>query len=131
MSDIKAIASQMKQIKAELEDAKIVASELQKEFDHLRKVTLPEAMEEEGIESVRVSGVGTVQLRSDAYVSIRTGMKEEAYQWLEDNEYGSLIAPYVQPSTLKAFCKEQIKEGVELPDDLFSFEPYTYAVITK
>jgi hypothetical protein len=125
------IATKMQAVKAELDELKAKTTELQKEFDELRKVKLPEAMEEAGMESARISGVGVVSLRTDAYVSIKGGKKEEAYRWLAEHGYEDLVTDYVQPSTLKAFAKEQYDQGRSLPEDLFSFNPYTYAAITK
>lgn len=125
------IALKMKNVKEQLDAKKKEATELQNEFDALRKHDLPEAMEEAGIESVRVKDVGTVSLRTDAYASIKGGMKEEAYRWLTEQGYGDLIQDFVQSSTLKAFMKEQTLAGVQFPDDLFKFDPYTYVAITK
>jgi hypothetical protein len=121
----------MAEVKRNLDEQKAVCSDLQKEFDELRKVKLPEAMEEAGLEKVTVTGLGTVGLRTDAYASIKSGFQAAAYQWLADNGHEDLVKEYVQPSTLKAFLKEQHANGESLPEELFSFNPYTYASITK
>ena len=68
---IKQLAEEMVNVRAKLDQAKAVAAELQKEFDDLRKVQLPEAMEAAGMESTRLPNIGTVSIRTDAYASIR------------------------------------------------------------
>ena len=128
---VAAVAKDMAAKKLELDECKKVQTVLQKEFDELRKVALPDAMEDAGLESVRITGVGTVSLRTDAYASIVSGQTAAAYQWLAENGHEDLVKEYVQPSTLKAFLKEQNVNGEILPEELFKFSPYTYASITK
>ena len=128
---IRLLAERMVTVKSALESAKAAVAELQKEFDDIRKFQLPEAMEAEGMESTRLPDVGTVSMRTDAYASIKGGCQDEAYQWLRDNGYGDIIKDFVHSSTLKAFLKEQFREGQELPELLFSFSPYSYVAITK
>ena len=128
---IKQLAEEMVNVRAKLDQAKAVAAELQKEFDDLRKVQLPEAMEAAGLESTRLPNIGTVSIRTDAYASIRGGQQDGAYQWMKDNGFGDLIKDFVHSSTLKAFLKEQFREGEDLPEEIFSFLPYSYVAITK
>jgi hypothetical protein len=128
---IKTLAERMVSIKSDLETAKKVVAELQKEFDSIRKFELPEAMEAEGMESTRLPNIGTVSMRTDAYAGIKGGCQDEAYQWLRDNGFGDLIKDFVHSSTLKAFLKEQFREGEQPPESMFSFSPYSYVAITK
>jgi len=125
------IAKRMTAVKAKLDECKRATAEMQKEFDELRKVTLPDAMESAELSKVTVVGVGTISMRTDAYASIKSGMNAEAYQWLEENGHADLVKSYVQPSTMKAFLKEQFTNGEPVPDGIFNFNPYTYATITK
>lgn len=101
-----------------------------KEWDHLRRNTILDAMAaiDPDLSKLSIAGVGTVYVRADLYTGMRD--KEVALQWLEDNGYHDLIQPQVNPSTLKAWMKEQIREGVKLPD-CFKCDPYSYAVIIK
>ena len=50
---------------------------------------------------------------------------------MKDNGFGDLIKDFVHSSTLKAFLKEQFREGEDLPEEIFSFLPYSYVAITK
>lgn len=103
----------------------------QKKFDHLRMNLIPEMMENEGINKVDFDGIGRVATQGNIYASIIKGKKEEAYDWLRDNGHGDLINGTVNASSLKAFLKECMREGIQFPDDLFKATPYMMATITK
>jgi hypothetical protein len=128
---IKSLAEKMVIVRTKLEASKSATAELQKEFDDIRKIQLPEAMEAAGMESTRLPNIGTISMRTDAYASIRGGQQDEAYEWMKNNGFGDLIKDFVHSSTLKAFLKEQFREGEQLPEDIFTFSPYSYAAITK
>lgn len=119
----------MASIRRELDDTREKAAELQRKWDFLRIESIPPKMEEEGLESARISGVGTLSLAADAWI----GTKDQSalFQWLEANGHGDLITETVNASTLKAFMKECLRNGEEIPDEeVVKFTPYTYAKIT-
>lgn len=117
--------------KSAVDDLKKRKEEAQKEYDVLRKLVIPEVMENLGIEKPVIKGVGRLTVRPDIYAGIVSGKKDEAYQWLQDNDHGDLIQDTINSSTLKAFLKEQMTAGAEIPEDLFKCDPYEMAVITK
>ena len=125
------LAHFMKDTKEALLEAKTKVSEIQKVFDDLRKRAIPNKMEDMGIESAKITGVGRLSLRGEAYAGFVKETKEDAMTWLEDNGHGDLIKEDVNASTLKAFLKEQIRNGEVIPDNLFKFDPYLMATITK
>lgn len=125
------IAAEYKAIKEALEEAGEVKTILQKISDSYSKHILPARMEEEGIETVRIEGIGRLQTKSDIYCNCPAPNREALQDWLVDHGHGSLISQSVNASTLKAFIKEQMKEGNPVPDDLLNIEPYSMAVIVK
>jgi len=125
------LAAEMKSVKTQLDFSKAETESLQKDWDSLRKSIIPNKMEELGIESVRVAGVGTLSRRFDAYCNVVPGAQEELYEWLESEGKGDVIKPTVNSSTLKALMKEMFNEGEEIPEAFVKFNPYTYVVITK
>ena len=108
-----------------------VKAELQKLYDFVRFTFVPGVMEDEGIESAKVEGVGRVYLNSDVNVSIRTGKSEDAQVWLVDSGNGDLIKETVNSSSLKALVKSMMKKGEEVPAEIFNVSPYTRAQIAK
>lgn len=128
--DPKKIASAMKRLKDRYDAADKKAAELYREYDAIRKIYLPEVMEKNGLETVRYTGIGLVQLASDAYISQKDANKLAA--WLKSKKHGSLIKPTINSSSLKSFIFELVKDGRPIPDDtMINFTPYSYAKITK
>jgi len=131
MNQIKDLAVRMHALNQSKDQLKAALATVNKELDAIRFNALPDAMDEEGIARVAIKGVGTVSLYPDVRASIRASARGEAWDWLRENGFEDLITNTVNASTLKAWAKEQLGEGVEIPDDLFSIAPYTYAKITK
>lgn len=119
---------EMDQIQKRKEDLEDQLKEVNAEFDVLRLELIPTKMEEAGMESVKVEGVGRISLTGDAYVSLTD--KEGFFDWLQTNNLQNLITETVNPSTLKAFAKKRIKDGLEIPAAV-KFTPFTRAAITR
>ena len=109
------------------EHAKAVA----REYEFITKTAIPEKFAEDGIKNINVEGIGRVQLRADIYASVKSGAKEKAYAWLSDIGSSDLIQPTVPPSTLKAFLKNRMKAGEDIPEELFNVNAFQQASITK
>ncbi len=130
--DLPSIAAEFKRVKEALDEQKAKTTELQKQYDYLRKVAVPRIVEDSGLESpVNIKGVCKISVRPEIYASINSEKKPEAYAWLEEHGHGDIIGPTVNSSTFKAFCKEAMKQGEELPPEFFRIEPYDMAVIVK
>jgi hypothetical protein len=109
------IARLQKQLSGLLERAGQIKTHLQKCYDFVRYSRIPEIMDIEDLESVRIEGVGRLYLTSDYNVSTRAGRKQT-----------------VNASTLKAIIKKEvIAKGKEVPEDLFNVAPFTRSQITK
>ena len=133
MSEIKTIpqlAADMAEAKRLYDEHKEIASAYWNTYEQIRKSLLVTALEDAGMDRVRVPNVGTVALASDIYAGIPASNRSEAYEWLADNGYGDVIIPTVNAGTLKSLVKEQMRQGVEFPD-LFRIEPYTYVKLSK
>lgn len=129
--DLESLATEFKRLQLKLKEAGDVKTGIQKQFDYLRKAALPAKMEEMGIESAKIKGVGRIGIRPELYASILADNREAAYEWLREHGHGDIINPTVNSSTFKAFCKEAMKQGEELPDELFKITPYDMATLTK
>lgn len=104
------------------------------EYDYLRLIAVPQTFEEEGIETIRLAGIGTVMLTGDLYVGVKS--KPGLFEWLRDLGKGSLIVETVNAQTLKAVLKVMMrgdaKAGVEptpIPDEVVKVTPFTRASI--
>jgi len=107
------------------------ASGWEKIYDFLSIRVIPTRMEDEGTESLKVTGVGRVNLRGDMWT--KTVDPHGLQSWLREHQMEDLIVPAVNGSTLKAFIKEQskLRDGLQIPTELVEVTPYTRAVITK
>jgi len=122
-----ALAREMKEIRTEMDALDEAKKPLTERYDAIRFAELPTAIEEAGISRMSIHGVGTVFLYTDVNAKILD--KERAMEWMRDNGYGDLVTVTVNGSTLKAWAKERLTEGEELPVDLFSVKPFEYAKI--
>ncbi len=129
--DLKTAAKCLAYLKDLHADQKRSAANTWAEHEYLTKHWFPELMESMGLTTVNIKGVGRLELRHDASVSVPKENKHLVYEWLEDNGYGDLIVGTVNSSTMKAQVKKWIKDGEDFPIDLINFNPYDNAVLIK
>lgn len=126
------LAALLKQTKEEHEALDRTAKDKKEIYEYLRLQVVPDKMDDMGVSSMNIDGIGRLGVTSDAYVSVKAGQKEMLYNWLKEHEFEDLIVPTVNGSTLKAFIKEQNGLGNPIPDDtIVNFTPYSRASITK
>lgn len=123
------VAALMKELHEANERADRVKKDIGKVYDHVRTLTLPDKMDDEGLDSMKVQGVGRVTITSDLRATIVD--KPAGYRWLEEHGYGDLISETVNASSLKAVLRRMIRDGQEVPDDIFKVSAFNRASITK
>lgn len=96
----------------------------------LEEHTLPKLMEDHDIERMKIKDVGTLYTQSAVRAYILVADVLEAHQWFKDNGHGALVKETVHHSTLKAWVKEQIENGKDVPSNL-NAKAYTVARIRK
>ena len=131
VSDIATLARAMQAVKQQKEKMEDDLKLLNAEFDVLRLEIIPNCCEDQGVEGMKIEGVGRLGLTADMNVSVKSGMKEQLFAWFKKSRLGDLIQPTVNASTLKAFVKDRVKAGKPIPDDLLNVNPFTRASITK
>lgn len=101
------------------------------EFDVIRIELIPTLFDDLGLENLRVADLGRVSLTGDVFVSLPAAQKVGLFGWLKKRKLGDLIQENVNSSTLRAFVKDRIKAGKEIPEEFLRVTPYTRASITK
>ena len=101
---------------------------LRGKYDQLRLFDIPNTMAETNDMRSINGDWGRCTLTSDMHVKVED--KQGLHRWLEESGNGSLIVPTVNAQTLKAFVKEQIVNGNELPS-ILTVSPFTRAVLYK
>lgn len=130
------LALKMKEAQERMEAAEAEAKAWREKYDHFRKEELPERMNAAGL--VAASGKGqfslpdgsTVFLAADMHAHVPKEKEGAFHAWLEKNGNGDLIKRTVFYSTLRAFLKEQVSNGVTLPEYVQA-HPYLVARIRK
>lgn len=125
------LAAELKRLKGELDVMGAEKTEIQKQYDYLSISVLPDRMDEEGIESVKIAGVGRLQTSSDIQCNIPSENRESVQNWLRENGHAAMITESVNASTFKAWVKEQMKNENEYPKDLIKVHPYSRATVVK
>lgn len=91
--------------------------------------TVPDKMNDAGVTTITVEGVGRVSLSTRVSCSMLD--KEVGMDWLKSNGHGDLIQPTVNSSTLGAFAKSLMAEGQELPEETFKTNVATSTSLTR
>jgi len=128
MSKLTDLIKEMDRVRSQLDGLDLLWKPLQKRYDELRLNDIPAEMAEEDVRSI-TGDFGRCTLQSDLHVSAPDKMK--LHSWLEETGNGSLIIPTVNAQTLKAFCKEQMTNGTELPESVLKVTPFSRAIIYK
>lgn len=90
-------------------------------FKKFKEVEMPAAFEVEGVTNVPLAEGFRVGLSHRYLASIKPGQRDQAYQWLRENNLADLITTTVNASTLSAAGKTMLEEkNQELPEDLFN-----------
>ena len=127
---LKDLALEFQRVKQQYEDEKAISARTYAEFEVLRKQILPKAMDDMGLETAKVEGVGRIQI--GVQVSAKQVDKMALMTWLEANGHSSLIAESVNSSTLSSFMKVQIAQGEPFPDDsIVDFTTFEVASVVK
>lgn len=125
------LAAEFQKAKDELDRCTKIKTQAQKLHDFLAENVIPERMDEEGFDTVKIAGIGRLQVKSDIRCVCPARNRDELAEWLRNHDHGTLVSTTVNASTLKAFVKEQMKEGGDYPDDLLTISPYSKASIVK
>ena len=129
-NDIVELANKLRGLKDLKEAQEADLKDTNMAIEAITKVLLPQKMDEQGIQNVKIDGVGRVSLRGEVYASILAENRELAYDWLRNTGRAALITNTVNPSTLKAAAKEWLKNGEEIPE-LIKITPATVATLTR
>lgn len=82
----------------------------------LKEETLPGMMQELGVTKMGLTDGNEITVAQEVYASVPADRKEQAWGWLEANNFGGLIKTEVQV----AFGKGELEDARKLLDDLAS-----------
>lgn len=125
------LAAHLRRLKNLKDEIKTLQSAVNSEYDFLSINVLPERMEDEGIETLKIKDVGRLQASADIRCNLPAGNREAMQEWLIKAGYESMVKPEINSSTLKAFVKECIANGNPYPADLLKVTPFIRASVVK
>jgi hypothetical protein len=114
LEKVKELAA-LKKSKDELEEA---LKAVNAKITTLAVNEIPKLFEDGEIEKIAVEGIGTCFITTKVEAYVLKENESEFHKWLKRNRHGALIKPYVFPSTLKSFAKEQLEQNRPLPEIL-------------
>lgn len=155
LQEISAMSAMMVELGRDIEQQEAKVSEMKERFRTLKEETIPMSMQELGLESIKLSSGEMLTVTQEVYASIPFAYRDQAYSWLEEHDFGSIIktsvgaefgkgemsraeevfslllengvsatlSRSVHAQTLKAFIKEQMEAGTEIPMDIFGARP--------
>ena len=152
LQTISVLAEAQLELEEEIEEKQNQLKVLKEKHRRISEEQLPEALMEVGVSEFKLKD-GT-KISTAVYYSARITLdtKEEAFNWLRNNNFADLIKntvsvrferdedeiaqilldelnsqglnttqkEWVEPMTLKAFVREQVEKGVDLPHDAFN-----------
>ena len=163
LDDMASLARALLDADQEVDNAEQELKDAKEKARVLREETIPSAMQELGLEELKLNTGQKLSIKQEVYASIPAANKGQAYDWLNDHGFGGLIkvevttqfgkgeqeeavrlseqlrAMGLQPSldqsvhaqTLKAFLKEQLAMGTNIPLDLFGARPVWTAKLSN
>lgn len=163
LDDMASLARALVDADAAVEDADQALKDAKERARVLREETIPSAMQELGLEELKLATGQKLSIKQEVYASIPAANKNAAFRWLNDNGFGGLIKIEVEASfgkgeqdaavalyqelnirgltasfnqgvhaqTLKAFLKEQLAQGTNVPLDLFGARPVWTAKLSN
>jgi len=109
------LASRLRELKTTKDEIEDSLSVVNAEIKNIQEKDLPGLMQDAGVASMKLEGVGTLYLRSEVRIGLKAEDRQTGYQWLAENGHGDLIVEYVWPKTLQSFAREQLEKGVTMP----------------
>jgi hypothetical protein len=115
---VKDLAAELKRLKETAEEIGRLAKIYGAEYKFLSESVLPEVMDEQGIQTMKIEGVGRLQLASDIQCNVLAANRDSLKEWLVENGHASMVSETVNVSTLKAFIREQMKAEAGMPTSI-------------
>ena len=88
---IAALANKQLRLEVQVQQAEDTVRMLKEELRDISQDKLPEAMAAVGMSEFTLDSGAKVTVKEDLATSIKSGMQEAAFQWLEENGHGAIV----------------------------------------
>ncbi len=110
------LAKELFEKKQEKDEAEKDLAEINKRIQKLAEGLIPEIMQDQELTKFTIDKVGTISLKSDLRTYVHAEDREKVIQWLKDNGYGDIVKETAHHVTVRAWAKEMISDGHEVPE---------------
>jgi hypothetical protein len=104
------MSAMMVDLQRQIDEAEGVVSTLKEKHRMVKEETIPMMMQEIGLESVTLITGEKLTVEQEVYASIPAPQREQAYAWLEEHNFGSIIKTEVEAQ----FGKGESKRAIEI-----------------
>lgn len=125
------LGTRMKDLKEQIKALEDAVKPLKKEYEELTRTIIPQKLEQEGLSTVNIKGLGRITVTQQMSVSVLKDNQALLRKWMRDHGYGELVVETINSSTLKAWLKERIEAADDYPADLLNIFAYEQASLTK
>jgi hypothetical protein len=137
LAELVTLGEELEDTKNLLDSMKKETKEVQARYDELRGQLIPDAMHRaqlvstDGKGKFSLSSGAAIHLRPDMFVGVDKANEPKLLCWLDDNGHGDLARRSVNRQTLRAFVKEQMDGGKEIPRSILNIHDFTTAVLSR
>lgn len=101
------------------------------EYDRMAQSVIPRVFQEMELDSIKMHGRNFI-LANRSHYSINKDKKDEAFDWLRENDLGMLIKEEVNSKSLSSALKELLEEQAKSPpQDLVNMHSVDYIQVRK
>lgn len=159
LSELGELADAQLTLERQIDEAEKYVKKVKEQLQNIQCVAIPNLLDSMGVKEVKLANGMKLTVKEDVKASIRSGHIEQAVAWLEEHNIGDIVKnefkvkfgrgedtaalsqfceqhgynaeqkQSVHPMTMKATVKEQMANGVEFPEELFSIFPDRKSVI--
>lgn len=137
LGELSKLANEIPHLLAQIELKKKELKEAEEKHRIVIEDLIPDLMAQLGITEIKTEDGSSLSVSKQFFAKIPKEKEKEAFSWLKDHGFSSLIKTKVIESTgvhhqtLKAFVKEQMEMGNEVPQELFGVFVKQVTKITK
>lgn len=110
------IASRWSDLRAEKEELEAKLKDVNLEIMQIAERDIPQMLDDAGLDSVKVKGIGTVYLQGQIQVAVLSDNQPKLIEYMISEGHSDLVKETVHPGTLKSWVKERLDENLEVPD---------------
>ncbi len=131
------LALELEDLRVEIDGVEETLNGMKTQQRHLEKFAIPEAMigckmvGPDGKAKFSMESGATCHLKTSIFATVRAADIQAFFGWLREKGHGHLIKETVNNNTLRAWAKEMMEQGEEIPHEVLTVTSETSATLLK